>query len=416
MAMAFGAFARPRGRRVAVVSNAGGPGILAADAMEANGLELVQPGTQAVAEIAPMLPAGVAVRNPLDLIASATPDGYRKAIASLLRDPSIDTVVPIFIPPLGVDQDAVAGAIVQSARETPEKPVLAVMMGRQGLPEWRAQLHRAGIPTYIFPESAARAIAALARHREAAEFPRETVAPLQVEHARAAGIIASARREGRDRLTTHQALELLEAYGIPVTASRFASTREQAVTAAVEIGFPVVMKIEAREISHKSDVGGVVLRIGDEREAAAAYDSIMTSVGSRQPGARVDGVLVARQVSGGRETIVGMTRDPSFGPLVMFGLGGIYAEILRDVVFRIAPLMPRDARAMTDSIRGSALLGAVRGQKPVDMAALHDVIRRVGQLAVDLPSIAELDVNPLLVSELGVVAADARIVLHPARE
>ena len=413
MAMAFGASARPRGRRVAVVSNAGGPGILAADAMEANGLELVQPGAQAVADIAPMLPAGVAVRNPLDLIASATPEGYRKAIASLLRDPAIDTVVPIFIPPLGVDQDAVADAIVQSAREAPEKPVLAVMMGRQGLPEWRAQLHRAGIPTYIFPESAARAIAALARHREAAESPREIATPLPVDHGRAAGIIANARREGRDRLTTHQALELLASYGIPVTPARFASTREQAVSAACEIGFPVVMKVESREIAHKTDVGGVVLRIEDEKHAAAAYDSIMSSVKARQPGARVDGVLVARQVSGGRETIVGMTRDPSFGPLVMFGLGGIYAEVLRDVVFRIAPLTPRDARAMTDGIRGAALLGATRGQPPVDIASLHDVIRRVSQLAIALPEIVELDVNPLLASDRSIVAADARVVLRP---
>ena len=411
MAMAFGAQAMPRGRRVAVVSNAGGPGILAADAMEGHGLELIPFCTQTVTEIAPMLPKGVAVRNPLDLIASATPAGYRKAIGSLLRDPIIDTVVPIFIPPLGVDQDAVAAAIVESAKEVPHKPVLAVMMGRQGLPEWRAQLHRAGIPTYIFPESAARAIAALNRHREAAAEPRETPAPLPVDHARAAEIIANARREGRERLTTAQSLELIASYGIPVTPARFAATRAAAIEAACEIGFPVVMKVEARDIAHKSDVGGVVLNIADEAGAASAYDSIVRSVADKLPAAKVEGVLVAKQEQGARETIVGMARDATFGPLVMFGLGGIYAETLRDVVFRIAPLTMRDVRAMTDGIRGKAVLTGVRGQPRVDFDALHGAIRRIAQLATEHPGVAEIDVNPLLVSERGVMAVDARVVL-----
>lgn len=412
MAMAFEARAVPRGRNVAVVSNAGGPGILAADAMEGNGLALVAPTTATVSEIQPMLPKGVAVRNPLDLIASATPAGYRKAIGSLLRDPLVDAVVPIFIPPLGVEQNEVAEAIVAAAAEVPAKPVLAVMMGRQGLPEWRAQLHRAGIPTYIFPESAARALAALSRHREAAAEPRERAAPLPVDHASAAAIIANARRDGRERLTTAQSLELLAAYGIPVTPARFAATRESAVAAACEIGFPVVMKVESRDIAHKSDVGGVVLRIQDEKEAAAAYDAILSSVAVRQAAARVEGVLVARQASPMRETIVGMTRDPSFGPMVMFGLGGVYAEVLRDVVFRLAPLTPRDARAMTEGIRGKGFLEGVRGQPPVKLAAVHDIIRRVAQLALEHPAIAELDVNPLLVSDTGVIAVDARVALQ----
>jgi acetyl coenzyme A synthetase (ADP forming)-like protein len=416
MAMAFGAQAMPRGRRVAVVSNAGGPGILAADAMEGHGLEMVTPGAAAVSEIAPLLPKGVAVRNPLDLIASATPAGYRQAIGSLLRDPTIDAVVPIFIPPLGVDQDAVASAIVESAAAVPDKPVLAVMMGRQGLPEWRAQLHRAGIPTYIFPESAARALAALSRHREAAAEPRESAAPLQVDHARAAAVIANARREGRDRLTTAQSLDIIEAYGVPVTPARFAATKEAAVQAACAIGFPVVMKVESRDIAHKSDVGGVVLRIANEADAVRAYDDIMSAVASKQPGARIEGVLIARQEPAARETIVGVARDPLFGPVVMFGLGGIYAEILRDVVFRIAPLTPGDARAMTAGIRGKALLGGVRGQPAVELSALHEVIRRVAQLAMEHPGIAEIDVNPLLVSERGVVAADCRVVLAASHD
>lgn len=413
MAMAFGVRSLPRSRRTAVVTNAGGPGILAADAMEGYGLELVAPTTATVTEIKPLLPRGVPVRNPLDLIASATPAGYKSAISSLLRDPMVDCVVPIFIPPLGVDQEAVARAIVEAARERPDKPVLAVLMGRKGLSEWRAELHDAGIPTYIFPESAARAIAALNRHREMAGRPRETAAPLQVDHASARAIIDRARREERARLNELQALALLEAYGVPVTRALLATSRESAVLAVCELGFPAVMKVVSPDIVHKTDVGGVVLGITDERAAAEAYDCIISETGHRAGSARIEGVLVARQLEGGRETIVGVARDATFGPVVMFGLGGIYAEVLRDVVFRIGLLTQADAHAMVYGIRGSALLGGVRGQPPADRPALEDVVRRVAQLAVDFPEIAELDVNPVLAFEHNVVAADCRVVLSP---
>ena len=336
-------------------------------------------------------------------------------MSSLLADPVVDCVVPIFIPPLGVDQDAVAAAIVRAARERSDKPVLAVLMGRQGLSEWRAELHDAGIPTYIFPESAARAIAALNRHREMSQRPRETAAPLQVDYAAARATLDTARSAGRGCLTESESLMLLAAYGIPVERARVATTREAAIVIACELGFPVVMKVVSRDISHKSDVGGVVLGINDEQEAAQAYDAIMRETKQHAPTARVDGVLVMRRVTGGRETIVGVTRDPSFGPLVMFGLGGIYAEVLRDVVFRIAPLTALDARAMVNGIRGLALLDGVRGQDPSDKAALCDVVRRIAQLAIDFPEIAEVDVNPLLAFHDHVVAVDCRVILTGAR-
>jgi len=414
MAMAFGVSALPRSRRTAVVTNAGGPGILTADAMDAAGLELTPPSPPTVNAIQRLLPEGVPVRNPLDLIASATPQGYRTAMSALLRDPNIDCVVPIFIPPLGVDQDAVAQSIVASAREHPDKPVLAVMMGQEGLSAWRAEMHRAGIPTYIFPESAARAVSALNRYREITEAVRKPSPPLQVDAHRARGIIAEARSELRTRLSETQALALLEAYGIPVAPSALATSRESAVEAAAAIGYPVVMKVVSPEISHKTDVGGVVLDIGDAAAAAAAYDTIIREVGHRAAGARVRGVLVAKQLRGGRETIIGMTRDPAFGPLVMFGLGGIFAEVLKDVVFRLAPLTAADARTMVSGIRGHAILAGVRGQPPVNRLGLQEMIRRVSQLSVDFPEITELDLNPVLAFERSVVAADCRVLLAPA--
>jgi len=413
MAMGFGVKQLPRSRRTAVVTNAGGPGILAADALEGCGLELTPPSPASVQAIQRLLPPGVPVRNPLDLIASATPDGYRRSIAALLRDPAIDCVVPIFIPPLGTEADAVAAAIVDAAKDTPDKPVLAVLMGRRGLREWRKELRDAGIPSFIFPESAARAIAALNRYRDMTEQVRPATRPLEVDQASARTIIDNARRAGQARLNELQSLALLQAYGIPVTPARLAATRDEAVRAAREIGFPVVMKVVSPDISHKSDVGGVALDVMSQTGAANSFDAIVRDVGRRAPSARVAGILVAKQLAGGRETIVGMTRDATFGPLVMFGLGGILAEALHDVVFRIAPLSAADARTMVSGIRGASILAGVRGMPPVNRLALQDVLRRVAQLAVDFPEIQEMDVNPVLAFEHTVVAADCRVVLAP---
>jgi len=416
IAMAFGVPALPRSRRTAILTNAGGPGILAADAMEGAGLELTPLSPNTVAKIQSLLPPEAVVGNPLDLIASATPAGYRSAMSALLKDPEVDCVVPIFIPPLGVDQDAVATSICDAVRETPGKPVLAVLMGRKGLTEWRSEMHAAGIPTYIFPESAARAIAALNRHRERAERGRETPAPLEVDRPSAAAIIARARHERRTRLSELEALGLLQAYGIPTVRARFAPTRELAVLAACELGFPVAMKVVSPDIVHKTDCGGVVLDVNGERNVAAAFDRLMETVQRRAPTARIDGVLVELQVDGGIETVAGVSRDPSFGPLVMFGLGGVYVEALHDVVFRIAPLNAREAREMVTGVRGAAILAGVRGRPAVDREALIDVVRRVSQLAVDFPEIGELDVNPVLAFEHKVVAVDCRVALQAAPE
>jgi acetate---CoA ligase (ADP-forming) len=413
IAMAFGVRALPRSRRTAIVTNAGGPGILAADAMEGAGLDLQPFATQTLEAIRPLLPPEVSAGNPLDLIASATPEGYRTAIGALMQDPFVDCIVPIFIPPLGVDAEAVARAIAGSAGDNPLKPVLAVLMARRGLSEWRAEMHASGIPTYIFPESAARGIAALNRHREMASRPRERPDPLDVDRPRATAILDHVLSEGRSRLTELEALALLDAYGIPAVGARFAAAREAAVLAACELGFPVAMKVVSPDITHKSDVGGVSLGVSGERAAAHAYDRIIADVERNAAGARIAGVLVEHQVDHGLELIVGVKRDPSFGALIMLGLGGIFVEALKDVVFRIAPLTTADAGDMVSGLRGSALLNGLRGRKAVDRSAVEAVIRRVSQLAIDFPRIAELDINPLLAFEQRVVAVDCRVVLEP---
>jgi acetate---CoA ligase (ADP-forming) len=408
MALAFEVRSPPRSRRTAVLTNAGGPGILAADAMEACGLDLAELSPVTVDALRPLFPAEASIRNPLDMIASATPDGYRAALTALLGDPRIDAVVPIFVPPFGVRQEDVAEAIVGAAR-TSDKPVLAVLMGRAGLPHGRAELQRAHIPTYIFPESAARALLTLNRHVERVARPPAARARLDdIDRDAARAVLDRAAGDRRTQLSQTESLALLRAYGIPAVRGTLAASTDDAVHAADAIGYPVALKIVSPDVLHKTEVGGVRVGLGSACDVRAAYDEMRQRVAREMPHAHVDGVLVQEVITGGCETIVGMTRD-SFGPLIMFGLGGVLVEALHDVVFRIAPLGNADALAMMSSIRGAKLLDGVRGASPVDREAVASVIQRISALAIDFPGIAELDVNPLLARPNGVVALDARV-------
>jgi acetyl coenzyme A synthetase (ADP forming)-like protein len=414
LAMAFAVQRPPRSRRTAVLTNAGGPGILAADACEANGLELPDLAATTVARLAPLFPAEASIRNPLDMIASATPQGYRAALGALLDDPGVDAALAIFVPPLGVTQADVSLAIASVAEEHPATTVFGVLMGHKGLPQGKATLHEAGIPAYIFPESAARALAAMCRWREWCELPPSSVESLPVDTARARKLIDAAISAGTSGLAEDEALELLAAYGIPVARGELVTSAEEAVLHAERMGYPVVLKIVASAIIHKTEVGGVRVNLGDAVEVRRAFDQILLGARTAQPDAVISGVLVQAMVQNGRELIVGMTRDPVFGPLVMFGLGGILVEILRDVSFRIAPFGREEARRMMREIRGARLLDAVRGSPPADRGAVEEVLLRVARLVTDCPEIAELDVNPLMAMPSGAVAADARVILAPS--
>lgn len=407
IAIAFSGRPLPAKRSVAVLTNAGGPGIIAADALEASGLEVVDLQSSTVEELRSLFPPEASLRNPLDMIASANPTGYSVALNALLRDTGIASVVAIFVPPLGVRQEDIAEAIGRQATAHPEKPVLAVLMGREGLPQGRAELHRAGVPAYVFPESAARALASLCRFNEGRTRPDVAFPSLDVDHEMASTIIRTARDQGSGRLTESESLKLLGAYGIPIADFAFAASVDEAVAAAGSIGYPVVMKIVARDISHKSDIGGVRIGIDNDDEARNAFQEIVDA--AERAGSTASGVLVQRMEKGGIELIVGFARDPSFGPMLMFGLGGIFVEALRDVVFRVAPIDDYDAREMVKQIRGASVLHGLRGTPPADIGAIVDVLLRLSQLAVDHPDILELDINPLLARGDGVVAVDARV-------
>jgi acetyltransferase len=409
--MGFSVQRPPRSRRTVVLTNAGGPGILAADACEANGLELPDLAPSTVARLAPLFPPEASIRNPLDMIASATPKGYRAALGALLDDPNVDGALASFVPPLGVTQEDVSVAIASVAEEHPAKTVFGVLMGHQGLPQGRATLHKAGIPAYIFPESAARALSAMCRWREWRDRPSSPPEQIEVDRATARRLLDAARAAGQTRLAEDEALELLAAYGIPVAVGELATGAEEAVRHADRMGYPVVLKIVAPGIVHKTEVGGVRVNLGDAAEVRRAFDQILLGARSARPDAALSGVMVQPMVQNGRELIVGMTRDPVFGPLVMFGLGGVLVEVLRDVSFRIAPFDRDEARRMMGEIRGARLLDAVRGMPPADRGAVEDVLLRVARLVTDCPEIAELDVNPLMAMPSGAVAADARVML-----
>ncbi|MGE0352977.1 MAG: acetate--CoA ligase family protein [Gemmatimonadales bacterium] len=414
LAMTFSGQSMPRSRRTAVVTNSGGPGILAADALETHGMEVVDLDKSTVARLKPLFPEEASIRNPLDMIASATPAGYRSALGSLLSDPNIDSVLAIFVPPLGVRQADVAEAIASVVEEKPEKPVLAVLMGRAGLPQGKAELHEVKVPAYIFPESAARSLSAMCRWREWSERPVVQPERLAVDQGKAAGIIQAALKAGQTKLSEIDTLNLLASYGIPTVATRLAGSEDEALAAAEQMGYPVVLKIVSPQIIHKTDVGGVRIHLGNAEEAREAYREILENVRRAEPSAKISGILVQQMMRGGRETIVGMSRDRSFGPLIMFGLGGVMVEVLQDVQFRIAPIARLDARDMVRGIRGVKLLDGVRGDPPADFHALDEVLLRISQLSMDFPQIAELDINPLLAYGNGVTAVDGRVLVKAA--
>ena len=411
VAMAFEHQPVPAGNRVAIVTNAGGPGIMIADSCESMGLDVVDLAPRTQERLREVFPAEAAVSNPVDMIASATGESYEVALEIILDDPRVDAAIAAFVPPLGVRQIDVAEAIVTATKARREKPVMAVLMGREGLPEGRAELKEAGVPAYIFPESAARALSAMNRHRIWRERPRQEPTRFPADADRVKAILDRAQEEDRQHLTEVEALEVAEAYGISVVPHRMARSREEAVEAARELGFPVVLKVVSPDIVHKTDAGGVRVDLGSPEQVGEAWESILAAAEKSRPDARVEGVIVERFLKGKQEVIVGMSTDPSFGSILMFGLGGIYVEALKDVAFGIQPVTRIDAEDMIRSIRGFPLLEGVRGEEGADLDALAEAIQRISQLVGDHDRILELDLNPFLALEKGGVAVDARIRL-----
>ncbi len=409
----------PQGPRVAIITNAGGPGILATDALAGAGLEVPEPSAVTQDRLRSFLPSAANLKNPVDMIASAGPEQYRQAVEAVLADRTFDAVLIIFIPVGLADSEGVATAVreaVASARSdgNVNKPVLACFMSTSGLRTPLA-VGDEKIPSYRFPESAARALArsyeyALWQRQPAGEIPDAPPPGFAIERARS--ICRSAYRErGGGWLTVGETADVLDAFGLAVVHGTVVRSADEAVTAAETQGYPAAVKLVSRNLVHKTDWNGVELNLENAEAVRAACGRIAESlerVGKRK---ELDGFLIQPMVAGGTELVVGVTTDPLFGPLVAFGLGGIHVEILRDVVFRITPLTDRDAEEMVRQIRGYRLLTGYRDRPPADVEALKDTLLRVSRLVGEVSDITELDLNPVkaLRPGEGVRILDARI-------
>jgi len=399
----------PAGRRVAVLTNGGGPGILVADACEAAGLLVPELSDDTQAALCAGLPPQASTKNPVDVVASATAGQYGQALRLLGAAEEIDAIIAVYIPPFVTDAEDVAREITAAAATLPAKPVIAVFLTAGAAP---ASLPGAGIPVFTYPEQAAAALGQVARWAEWRARPAgHVVTPpgIDARRGRALADKVLASQPGGGWVSAGTAGQLLAAYGIPAARSRLVRTPAQAAAAQAELAGPVVVKIAAA--IHKSDVGGVALGITSPQAAADAVTAIRASLAEAGLAGQAREFLVQEQISDGVEMIVGVTHDQAFGPLVLAGLGGTMVEVLGDVAVRITPLSDTDVDEMLRSLRSYRLLTGYRQSPPLDVAAFAELLHRVGVMVEDIPEIAELDLNPVFVRQHGTVVADVRVRL-----
>lgn len=409
------AFARqplPKNDRIAIVTNAGGPGIMATDALERAGLQLASMEAETMTYLREHLPSAASVLNPVDVLGDALADRYAMAMEAVLKDPNVGGLIVILTPQIMTQIEETARAVGE-ASEKFDKPIFASFMGEMNTAAGVKILNQYNVPNYVVPERAVAAMRAMYRQVLWMQRPPQTLERFEVDKAAVRKVFAEVREEGRLTIGDAEAREILRAYGIRMPASKLAPTAEEAVAYADEIGYPVVMKIASPDILHKTDVGGIKVGLQNATDVRDAFDLLVYRATRFMPDAKVWGCLVQEMVSGAREIIVGMNRDPQFGPLLMFGLGGIYVEVLKDVAFRVAPISREEAHELVREIRSYNLLRGVRGEKPADVDALVDVLLRISQLVTDFPNIVEMDINPLMVleAERGALAVDMRLVI-----
>lgn len=413
-ARAFAAQPLPAGPQVAVIANAGGAGIMAADAIEREGLVLAEFSDRTHARLRAALPPAAHHANPIDLLGDARADRYECALDAVLGDPKVDSAVVLLSPHAMTDTGATAEAIVQTARRKSGKPVLACFLGAERVVEGIRLLRAGGIPDYQTPESAVAAVAMMASYAAWRARPRPVVRRFPADRRTVQNIIEGHLRQGHLEIGEAEAKAILGAYGFVIPRSVPAASAREAVDVAQELGYPVVLKVASPDIVHKVEAGGVRTGLSSAREVSEAYDLMMSNVARRRPEARINGALIEEMCPKGRETILGMTRDPRFGPLMMFGLGGVMVEVLREVVFHPAPLADFEARDMLRRSRTFHLLAAGDGAPAVDLEAVVLALQRLSQLVTEFPQIDELDINPYIVGPPGTppVAADAYIRLR----
>lgn len=417
LARAFASQPLPKGPSVAVIANAGGAGIMAADAIDREGLTLASFSEDTAARLSAELAMVASVSNPIDLLGDALSDRYEAALAAVLQDPAVETCLVMMSPHATTDCVLTAETIVQVARTYDSKPVLACFLGAERVRTATEVLRAGGIPQYDSPEGAVAAIRAMVRYAKWRQRPKRVVKLFPVNRRKAERIVEKHLRQGPLELSEMQAKEVLQAYGFVVPRGAVATSADQAASVATQIGYPVVLKVWSPQIIHKTEVDGVKTGLYTEQAVMDAFDLMMYRIPRKRPDVRIPGILVEEMCSKGEEVILGMNRDPRFGALMMFGMGGRLVEVLEDVVFYPAPLTADEAKEMLVSTRTYQLLRGVGSEEGVDIDAIAEGLQRLSQLVTEFPQIREVDINPFVVGPKGTtpIAVDAMMALDAAR-
>ena len=400
----------PKGNRVAIITNSGGPGIMATDAVCEHGMQMAKLTDATKEKLRSFLPAAASVKNPVDMIASAPIEHYKQTLETVIADENVDMIITIYLPFLGLKDIDVAQALMEIKAKNPQKPVIGVFMTKSEFFNKISDMD-VNMPFFMYAEEAADGLNRLNQQRLWMERAEGKIPTFNVDFKRAQEIIAKSVNEGRDQLTTRESIDVLDAYGIRVCKSGFAKTEDEAVTIADSIGYPVVMKMTSKTTSHKTDVGGVRVNIQSAEQLRSEYQDLIAKLKEKGLLEGLEGVIIQEMVKGNREMVCGIATDPQYGPMMMFGLGGVFIEVMKDVTFRIAPLTDVDAKEMIKSVKAYKLLEGARGTKPAQMEQIEETLLRLSQLVNDFKYIDELDINPLLISEKTGegIAVDGRI-------
>ncbi len=411
LAQAFSTQPLPEGPGLCIVTNSGGPGILAADATEKSSLNMARLSNSTIDRMKEFLPPYASLYNPVDLIGDAPAERYRKTLEVVIDDPQVHSILVLLTPTASAEIVETAEAIIEVSKKT-KKPIFVNYMGGMRTRPGQKMLTDAGIPCSIYPEPLIKSIETMYNYYLWRQTPAQEYPEVRRNRQKARLVINEARAKGATEVVEFQAQEVLRAYNLPTPNTGLARSSDEAVAAADKIGYPVVLKIASPQISHKSDVGGVKVNLADAEAVRNAFFDITARAQRMRPEAYIAGCLVQEMAPKGcKEIIIGFKRDDQFGPLLMFGLGGIYVEILKDIAFRLAPLGRDDAKGIIREIKSYMLLKGVRGEQPVNFQAIEDILITMSELALDFPEIVEAEFNPVLVNAEKAVVADVRITL-----
>ncbi|MBO3758049.1 MAG: acetate--CoA ligase family protein, partial [Candidatus Brockarchaeota archaeon] len=419
-ATAFDLLPLPHGENSVILTNGGGAGVMATDAAEEFEVKLMDIPKDLAENLRKFMPPFGSVYNPVDLTGMASSNAYEGALKALLEDERVDNVIVLYCHTAQTNPLDVANAIIRAKSSLNNgKPITASFIGGKECDDAIKLLISNGIPAYDIPEKAVSSLGQLLKYNRFLEKQKLTIKEqeVKVDKNKAEKIIKAVLKEKRNILLPSEAAELAESYGIPVVSKVRVSNIEEAIKAANKVGYPVVLEVESPNILHKVDVGGIILNVKDQDEVKQAYEKIMASVKQKAPNAEIRGILVRKMVPQGREIAIGVHRDAVFGPLVMFGSGGTFIELYKDVTFRVAPLTKEDAEEMINETKASKLIEGIRGEKPSDKEKVKEIIVRVAKLAEDFPEIEDVDINPLFVYGVGdysvaALAADVKVILR----